>query len=165
MTATRISALSLGEWRVSADPAEILVCVGLGSCVALVAWDPEAGLAGMSHMVLPDSTQGRESAAAPAKFVDSAIPLVVDTMTAQGARRDRLRIHLVGGARMLQGIQRANAMNIGERNTIAARAAVRALGLRVHAEATGGGHGRTVRLSVADGSMSISSPGASAVAA
>jgi chemotaxis protein CheD len=161
----RTTALSLGEWHISADPEESLACIGLGSCVAFVAWDPVAGLAGMAHMVLPDSTQGRESATAPAKFVDTAIPLVVDRMTARGARRERLRIHLVGGAGMLQGVQRTNSMNIGERNTIAARAAVRALGLRVYAEATGGGHGRTVRLSVADGSMTISSPGSSAVAA
>ena len=164
-TIVRTTALSLGEWRVSTDPEELLACIGLGSCIALVAWDPDARIAGMSHMVLPDSSQGRESAAAPAKFVDTAIPLVVNTMTARGARRDRLRIHLVGGARMLQGVQRANPMNIGERNTIAARAAVRALGLRVHAEATGGGHGRTVRVSVADGSMMISSPGTPSVAA
>lgn len=159
------TALSLGEWRVSGDPAEVLLCLGLGSCIAFVAWDPAAHIAGMAHMVLPDSTQGRPSTVTPAKFVDLAVPLVTGAMLDRGARRERLRVHLVGGARMLQGVQHHSAMNIGDRNAAAARAAVAAQGLRVHTENTGGGHGRTVRMSVADGSVLVTSPGAQQAAA
>lgn len=159
------TTLSLGEWRVSNDPGEVLLCLGLGSCIAFVAWDAAARVAGMAHMVLPDSTQGRPSALTPAKFVDLAVPLVTGAMLDRGARRDRMRVHLVGGARMLQGVQHQSAMNIGERNAEAARKAVAAAGLRVHIENTGGGHGRTVRMAVADGSVLVTSPGAQQAAA
>ena len=65
--------LGLGEWRVTADPAATLVCLGLGSCVALCARDPLNKIGGMVHMVLPDSGEGRVQGNG-AKFVDLAVP-------------------------------------------------------------------------------------------
>lgn len=145
-------SLGLGEWAVSDDLQTTLVCLGMGSCVAFMAHDPVAQIAGMAHMVLPDSTAGRVSTAAPAKFVDLAIPLVLARMEAMGASRGRLRIHLAGGAQMLQT---SLALNIGERNTAAADQVLGALRLRVTTRDVGGMHGRTVRLSVATGAVDI----------
>lgn len=90
---TAVSAgptLGLGEWHVTADRGMTLTCLGLGSCVAFIAWDPIAKVGGMAHMVLPDSTAGRGGA--PGKFVDTAIPLVLSTMQGAGALRSRLHI-------------------------------------------------------------------------
>lgn len=159
-------SLGLGEWSVSSDLHTDLVCLGMGSCVAFVAHDPMAQVGGMAHMVLPDSTAGRASAAAPAKFVDLAIPLVLARLEAVGAVRGRLRIHLVGGAQMLQT---SLALNIGERNVAAADKVLGALRLRLTTRDVGGTHGRTVRLSVATGALDIrlavSNKGAAQVAA
>lgn len=157
--ATRDLALGLGQWAVSDDPGEALVCLGLGSCVAFVAYDPVARLGGMAHMVLPDSTLGRASDAAPAKFVDLAIPLVLDAMQARGAGRARLVIDLVGGARVLRGVGASEAMQIGDRNTAACRAALAALRLPAHAQDLGGTQGRTVRLAVDSGEVTVSTAG------
>lgn len=144
--------LGLGEWAVSKDAHAHLVCMGLGSCVAFVAHDPVAGVGGMAHMVLPDSTAGRASVAAPAKFVDVAIPLVLAEMDARGALRGRTKYHLVGGAQMLQT---SLALNIGDRNVAAADSITSALRLRLSTRDVGGGHGRTVRLSVGTGALDI----------
>ena len=150
------TTLSLGEWAVSNDVDAVLTCLGLGSCVAFVAYDPLARVGGMAHVVLPDSTAGRPSPRAAAKFADLAVPLVMQEMAALGALRLRLQVSLIGGAHMLVDGRLQDSMNIGERNVIATRAAVQALGLRVRVEETGGGQGRTVRLPVCTGEMSIS---------
>ena len=150
------TTLSLGEWAVSNDVDAVLTCLGLGSCVAFVAYDPVARVGGMAHVVLPDSTLGRPSPRAAAKFADLAVPLVMQEMAALGALRSRVQVSLIGGARMLAGGRVQDSLNIGERNITATRAAVQALGLHVRMEETGGGQGRTVRLPVRTGGLSIS---------
>ena len=149
--------LSLGEWAVSDDPDRELVCLGLGSCVALCAYDAQKHIAGMAHMVLPDSDDGKRGGA-EAKFVDLAIPLVLDELEKHGATLSRLKIHLVGGAQMLTGASFTDTMMIGQRNVEAARQVLDGLRMRISTEDTGGEAGRTVRLHVATGELDISSP-------
>ena len=150
--------LSLGEWAVSDDPSDLLVCLGLGSCVALCLYDPLRSIGGMAHMVLPDSTAtGAKSSGA--KFVDVAIPLLLGEMEARGAGRARLQAHLVGGALMFQGAAFKATAHIGERNAEAARGLLRSAGVLVRGEEVGGVHGRTVRLEVATGRLTASSAG------
>jgi len=147
--------LSLGEWAVSDDSERELVCLGLGSCVAFSAHDSESGVAGMAHMVLPDSTNGKPGGA-EAKFVDLAIPLVLKEMEALGANRKKMKIHLAGGAQMLQGASFTDTMQIGKRNAEAAQETLKKLGVRITTEDTGGHSGRTVRLTVASGQLNVS---------
>lgn len=159
VTAASDHALGLGEWAVTTDPHEVLTCLGLGSCVAIVLHDAAVPVGGMAHMVLPDSTAGRTSSVSPAKFVDLAVPLLVDAMVQRGALRSRMRIDLVGGASMLGASGRPNTMQIGERNTESARAALAALGIRARAEHLGGTQGRTVRLEVGTGRVTVTTAG------
>lgn len=149
--------LSLGEWAVSDDPERELVCLGLGSCVALCVYDAVKNVGGMAHMVLPDSDDGRRGGA-EAKFVDLAVPLVLREMEQLGAARTRMKIHLVGGAQMLSGASFTDTMMIGQRNVEAARAALDSERLKITSEDTGGDAGRTVKLAIATGELEISSP-------
>ncbi len=149
------TTLSLGEWAVSNDRDGLLICLGLGSCVAFIAYDSVARVGGMAHMVLPDSAQGRATPRSEAKFVDVAVPLVLEQMLALGAMRTRLQVSLVGGAAMLPA-RGSETMNIGVRNGIAAQAAVRARSLRVRLEDLGGTQGRTVQLNVGTGEVTVS---------
>ena len=150
------TALSLGEWAVSGDADAVLACVGLGSCVAVTMHDPVAKVGGMAHMVLPDSTAAR-SAASGAKFVDIAIPLLLGELRAQGALTRRLRICLAGGAQMLHNA--SGAMQIGQRNGDAAHQQLASLGLTASAESLGGTRGRTMRLAVGTGRVTVTVPG------
>ncbi|MGE3961709.1 MAG: chemotaxis protein CheD [Dehalococcoidia bacterium] len=152
-------ALGLGEWAVSAAPGSVLTCLGLGSCVALVAYDASAKVGGMAHMVLPDSVAGRVSETSPAKFVDLAVPLLLAEMERAGAQRTRMQVQLVGGASMLEVPGRTNTMQIGERNAAAARKALAAERLPVKQEHLGGTRGRTVRLDVGTGRIEVSTAG------
>ena len=65
---TQANALvvGLGEMKVSRGADDVLVCLGLGSCVALCYHDPVAKVGAMAHIVLPGS-EGR-APGSPGKF-------------------------------------------------------------------------------------------------
>lgn len=132
----------------SHDPDEELVALGLGSCIALVMTDPEAQVAGLAHVMLPESG-GRTSL--PGKFADTAVPELLERVTALGGSPDRLRVAIAGGAQMFPG----EGMDIGARNAVATRSALRRAGLPCHAEQTGGTTGRTLLVNVASGETTI----------
>ena len=152
---TATTVLGLGEWDATAEEGAVLSCLGLGSCVAFAARDPVAEVIGMAHMVLPDSTLGRGGGG---KFVDTAIPLVLDKMKELGALRSRLTIYLVGGSQMLAKVTGDHG-RIGERNAEVARLTLASLRLPVKAEDLGGNRGRTVRLHRDGGEMTVSTAG------
>lgn len=153
---TRQVVLNLGDWHATDDPTLVLACLGLGSCVAFAAHDAAVRVGGMAHMVLPDSDV-RRGGSDSARFVDRAIPLVLERMEELGARRERMQVHLVGGAQVLRTGQALSSMNIGAQNARSAEATVSDLGLTVLTRALGGVHGRTVRLVMETGAIEITS--------
>lgn len=146
--------VGLGQLGTTATPGDVLISVGLGSCVALCAHDPKAEVAGMAHMLLPASRGGRK-VGPDTKFVDLAIPLLLEEMEAFGAQRSRMCIKLAGGAQMINGVE-AEGRQIGMQNVASARATLAELGLRIHGEDIGGTQGRTVRLFAESGRLVIS---------
>lgn len=151
------TTLSLGEWAVTADPGAVLACLGLGSCVAFIAYDRAERVGGMAHTVLPDSGLGRPTDLAPAKFVDIAVPLVLEQMAALGAETGNLEVHLVGGSSMLTS--QTDRLHIGERNVEAARRACAHYGLTIASQDVGGATGRTVRLHIGTGQLTLRGAG------
>jgi len=104
--------VNLGEIAITKDRSVELVCLGIGSCIVVCAYDPAAGVGGMAHVVLPrsDGTEG-----ASTKYADVAVPTLLDRMGKQGAKKSRLIVKLVGGAQMLSMIE-SHCCNVGERN-------------------------------------------------
>lgn len=137
---------------------DTLVTLGLGSCVAILLHDPVAKVGGMAHVLLPEKQLARDSSNL-AKFASTAIPLLAQDVVAAGGRRERLRARLVGGASMFASLMAPGTLNMGERNIIAARHALRALGIPVVAEEVGADFGRSVRFHVAEGRVVVSSVG------
>ena len=150
--------LNLGELRAAQGDNAVLVCLGLGSCVGLCAYDPVTRVGGMAHMVLPSSSEDRNGAGSP-KFVDRAIPTLIEEMERMGALRSLMITKIVGGARMVNAGSAAGVLNIGDRNVVAAKTALANLGLPLHGADTGGTHGRTVRLSLNTGQLLVSIAG------
>ena len=149
--------LGLGKLRAARGDDVVLTSLGLGSCVALCAYDPVTKVGGMAHMVLPErNSSAREPSP---KFVDCAIPMLLAEMSELGAQKGRLVVKLAGGAQMTAVADGNPLMNIGARNLEAARATLAAMGLRVQAEETGGEHGRTVRLYLGTGKLMVSTAG------
>lgn len=133
-----------------------LVTFGLGSCVCVALHDDVAGVGGMSHCLLPEPLNDA-AASLTGRYVRTAVPALVAAMEAAGARLDRTRAWLTGGASMFPALSGPNGEGIGTRNVASAREELARLGLRVHGEACGGHHGRTVRLVVGEGRLIVRS--------
>ena len=148
--------LGLGKMHVTKDTDTVLVCLGLGSCVAVCVYDPAAKVAGMAHVVLP----GASGDSAPhAKFADAAVPMIIAQMQELGALKIRMVVKLAGGAQMVGASSSLGVMNIGDRNVEAVTNVLTQHGLQVQAADTGGHHGRTARFFVTSGSVFVSKAG------
>jgi chemotaxis protein CheD len=130
----------MGEIAATQNAGDVLVGLGLGSCIGLVVVDDRGPVAAMAHVVLPESNG---NAAAAGKFADTAIPQLIRELTSIGATRSRLSAVLVGGAQMFAS---AGKLDVGARNEQAVRDALQAHGIPVRAAATGGNSGRTMRV-------------------
>ncbi len=142
--------------RVTNEADEILVCLGLGSCVAICAYDPISKVAGMVHVVLPVTTNGAEP---HPKFADAAVPMLIEQMKELGALKVRTSVKIAGGAQMVGANGSTGVMNIGDRNVEAVTNALTQHGLEIRAADTGGNHGRTARLFVDSGTVIVSKAG------
>lgn len=139
----------------------VLVTLGLGSCVAIMLHDGERRAGAMAHILLPSKSLARDTGH-PAKFPESAVPFLVEHLKTLGAEPRRLVAKLAGGASMFSQLMTPGAIQMGERNIVAARNALRAAAIPIVREAVGGERGRTVRFHVRDGRVEIRSVGADA---
>jgi chemotaxis protein CheD len=139
-----------------ATAGEVLITVGLGSCVAIVLYDPMARVGGMAHVLLPSPGLARADGNL-AKFPQTAVPRLIELMGQCGGAPRRLSGRLVGGASMFASLAAPGTIQMGDRNVVASRQALHQHGIPVTAEAVGGDFGRTVRLMVADGRLEVSS--------
>jgi chemotaxis protein CheD len=146
-------AAGLGEIKVSGNAADVLVAYGLGSCVGISMYDPITKVGALLHAVLPQRLN--DSDAHNPKFVDSGVTRMLDIIEQHGALRSRLIVRMAGGATMLNVPGLKQTLNIGERNVAVARQALATHRLRLAAEDVGGTSGRTVRLHVGNGRMTV----------
>ena len=139
-----------------ATAGEVLLTIGLGSCVAIVLHDPVARVGGMAHVLLPSPALAR-SDGNPAKFPQTAVPRLVELMSQCGGVPRRLTARLAGGASMFASLAAPGTIQMGDRNVVACRQALSQHGIPLTGEAVGGDYGRTVRLTVTDGRLEVSS--------
>ncbi|MGI5850878.1 MAG: chemotaxis protein CheD [Clostridiales bacterium] len=137
----------------------ILITLGLGSCVGIALYDGQVKIAGLAHIMLPYSNLIKNNEN-KAKFADTAILQLVEDMIALGAKKERLRAKLAGGAQMFTFNDRdSNLLKIGERNVIASLETLSKLNIPVVAQDTGGNYGRTVELYADTGDFLIKTIG------
>jgi len=130
--------------------------VGLGSCVAIILYDPVARVGGLAHVLLPTEAMSRDRSN-PAKFPATVVPILLDRMRDLGAMGNRLRAKIVGGASMFGNLIPPGGVNIGERNVVAVRQVLAGAKIPIVAEDTGSDYGRSVYLNVADGAVEVRS--------
>lgn len=145
--------VGLGEVAVSQNRDEILVAFGLGSCVGIGAYDPIKGIAGLLHAVLPEPLNGSDLTST--KYVGNGINKLFEEMIKKGAVRERLIIRMVGGANMLTSPGLSKTFDIGTRNIAMAQSILEAQKMKVVSQNVGGNTGRTFRVYVVDGKMTI----------
>ena len=148
-----MASARMGEMVISSDPNEELVALGLGSCIGLAIVDRTAGVAGLAHIVLPESNDRGDQVG---KFADTAVPELIEKMRRAGAVVRRFETAIAGGARMFE---MSGGLDIGSRNETAVRAALAKARITVKAAQTGGDTGRTVKIAVGDLLVTVRSAG------
>lgn len=133
--------VGLAEVKVCTSPGGVLVALGLGSCIGVCVYDPQTGVAGLAHIVLPSSGGETNS---PGKYADTAIPLLLERVEREGAAIRRLRVALAGGAQLFNFNGSNGRLEIGARNIQAVQEILASKGMRVMASDLGGSVGRTV---------------------
>lgn len=150
---SEIVKVGMADLAVERSPSVLKTC-GLGSCVGICLLDPVTKVGGMAHIMLPSSSMAK-SLENPAKYADTAVPLMVRKMQDLGANRSRMVAKIAGGAQMFVFAGSSEVMRIGERNAQAAKEILRELGIRLVAEDTGGNYGRTIEFACDNGKLRI----------
>jgi chemotaxis protein CheD len=150
--------VGLGQFAVSRDPEAVIVAFGLGSCVGVTMYDPQRHIGGLLHAVLPE--QHGIDGQADARYVVTGIPILLDAVLKAGAIRANLILRMAGGATMLLPPGSPSAFEIGRRNIEAAHLTLSQMRFALTSEETGGHGGRTLRLYVGSGRVTIRAMGA-----
>lgn len=126
----------------------------LGSCVGLALHDRRRRIAGLAHIVLPESPR---TGGPPGKYADTA---VAELLRLLHGLVDGDALHLTakiaGGATMF-GFQ--SGTTIGDQNVQAVERLLAAAGITIVGRCCGGSHGRRMSLDVASGVVTIQAVG------
>lgn len=105
--------IGIGDCRVSKDPSDVLVTHALGSCIAVLLYDPQAKVAGLLHYMLPESSLDPAGAAKrPCLFADTGISLLLRSACQLGAVQSRMVIVATGARKC--SIRRELSMSVNE---------------------------------------------------
>lgn len=131
-----------GQLVTVSKPAEITTI--LGTCVAVCLWDPERGVGGLNHYLLPHPVNG---AAASSRFGLPAITSLLAEVRRLGAG-PRLTAKVFGG---MQSTMRSIHDDLGRANADLAFRILQEEGIPVVARDTGGARGRKLIFRVPSG--------------
>ncbi len=129
-----------------------LGCIGLGSCVGTLLYDPTTGVAAVAHVMLPEP-HGDDYQRMPGKYATTALPAMLELMKVPALHARRLRAILIGGAEVFQN--RQNTLQIGTRNVQKLKQLLADLQIPIVFEDTGGNKGRTFELNLDTGVLSV----------
>lgn len=129
-----------GEYYVS--NRNLLMVTVLGSCVAACVRDPETGIGGINHFMLPDDKRDEDHRVGSAmRYGDYAMEILINQLLKLGAKRKSLEAKVFGGGNVLPGFK--NNM-VGERNAAFVIDYLNTEGIQVAARDLLGSHPRKV---------------------
>lgn len=135
-----------------------LITMGLGSCIGIAIYDRERKIAGLVHIMLPDSKQFK-NIVNPLKYSDLGIENLVNEMIKNGCKKENMIAKIAGGASMFNFPDKKIISDIGKRNSLASIETIKKLSIPIVAEDIGGNKGRTMIFESSDGSVIIKSIG------
>lgn len=153
----KIIKVGMADANVCVAP-DVITTLGLGSCVGIVLYDPVKKIAGLAHIMLPDSTKILNNSN-KYKFADTGIDMLITDMLNMGAGRYNLVAKIAGGAQMFNFGNSSEMMRIGERNVEATKDKLAKLGIVLLAEDTGANYGRTIEFYPETGMLHIKAVG------
>jgi chemotaxis protein CheD len=149
--------VGMADLNVTKAPG-ILTTLGLGSCVGIALYDSHVKVAGLAHIMLPDSKAIANNNNI-AKFADTAMVKLISDMVRLGAKREYMKAKIAGGAQMFAFNSTNDSMRIGDRNVEATIRLLKQAQIPLIAQETGANFGRTVELYADDGKFLIKTIG------
>ena len=135
-----------------------LITMGLGSCIGIAIYDRVKKIAGLVHIMLPDSKQFK-NIVNPLKYADLGIESLVNQMIDNGCRKENMTAKIAGGASMFNFPDKKIISDIGKRNSLAVVEIINKLSIPIIGQEVGGNKGRTIIFESEDGSVLIKSFG------
>ncbi|WLR52360.1 chemotaxis protein CheD [Bacillus tianshenii] len=139
----KVIKVGIADMNVVTSP-DLIRTSGLGSCVGVVLYDTQKEIAGMAHVMLPESSLAKAGSLNVAKYADTAVEELLHRLIKIGARQYALKAKMAGGAQMFQFSSKSEMMRIGPRNVEAVRQELNRLRITLTAEDVGGNSGRTI---------------------
>jgi chemotaxis protein CheD len=128
-----IDAVKVLPGEFYATACDMLLVTVLGSCVSACIRDPQLGIGGMNHFMLPDADAGGPAGNA-ARYGAYAMEVLINELIKLGAVRSRLEAKVFGGGQIIANMK---FTDIGKRNAAFVRTFLRDEGIRVAAEDLG----------------------------
>ncbi|MBN2256135.1 MAG: chemotaxis protein CheD [Deltaproteobacteria bacterium] len=145
--------VGVSDLKVSKNVQDTIITYALGSCIAVVVYDPQARVGGMLHFMLAESSiDQRKARDNPAMFADTGIPLLFKSCYRIGAEKRRMIVKIAGGASILDD---AEFFRIGQKNVTAVRKIFWKNNVLITSEDTGKNYNRTVELHMSDGRVVV----------
>ena len=135
----RLVHVHQGEFRVSNHSHDVLTAV-LGSCVACCLYDPDIGVGGMNHFLLPTAGLQEGHASATIRYGTHSMEMLLNALFKLGARKRCLQAKLFGGGKLEPALG-----PIGSRNAAFAHRFLADEGIACIAESLGGTFARRLR--------------------
>jgi chemotaxis protein CheD len=149
--------VGVSDFKVSKNVQDTIITYALGSCIAVVVYDPQARVGGMLHFMLAESSIDQKKARDnPAMFADTGIPLLFKSCYRMGAEKKRMIVKIAGGASILDD---AEFFRIGQKNVTAVRKIFWKNNVLISSEDTGKNYNRTVELHMSDGRVVVRNAG------
>ena len=145
--------VGIGDLNLVKSPDKIMT-IGLGSCIGIMLYNKKTLVAGLAHIMLPDSTQFKKIDN-PLKFPDLAIPILVDKMIKAGCRKSNMTAKIAGGASMFAFSDKSMISDIGTRNGEAVKKILKEMSIPILAEHLGGNKGRTMIVDSLTGNVTL----------
>ncbi len=132
-----------GEYYVTTN--DEMITTVLGSCVSACVRDPDTGVGGMNHFMLPgDNGKNHDkwggADCLTTRYGVAAMETLINDILKQGSHKNRLELKLFGGGEVLQ----METNNVGRQNVSFIREFVHVEGLLVAAEDLGGPYPRKI---------------------
>ena len=149
--------VNMGQMKVKKDSGT-LICLGLGSCVGIVLYDPVTKVGGIAHVMLPVETMHearsrKQDEYTPAKFADRAVEFMIQKMVCHGSNRRSIKAMLFGGANMFPNLITDQLLDIGKRNIEVVKQELVRFQIELVAEEVGGFVGRAVGINLSNGEI------------
>lgn len=108
--------VNMGDYKTSKGEKKLMT-KDLGSCVGVAVRDPQTGVGGLLHVMLPHHGEAGDGMPfVAAKYADTGLDEMVRALVMQGAVRERLVAKIAGAAHMIRNATIPESRDISSRN-------------------------------------------------